>query len=220
MSLWKRPYSAYLFDLDGTLVDTALDINEALNRTLEDNGFPTVDVALTRHWVGHGAKILIEQALQHSAGRIDEAQSAAMLAHFLSYYSTHLAVLSEPYPEVVSTLQDLKAAGAKLAVVTNKMSALTEPLLNEIGLAVWFDEIVSGDSAPRPKPAADPVELTLARLGIAAGDALFVGDSETDVLAARAAGVAVVCVRDGYNHGQDVTQLGADGVIATFGELL
>ncbi len=223
---WQRPYQAYLFDLDGTLIDTVPDINAALNHTLQVSGFDTVNESLTRHWIGHGARVLIEQALAHADARHPATSAAlkhqqeAMLEIFLTHYRANLATLSAPYPKVLDSLTTLRARGAKLAVVTNKMAALTEPQIREIGMAEYFDLIISGDTAANPKPAPDPVLLCLAQLKVDASQALFVGDSETDVLAAQAASVAVVCVRDGYNHGQDVTQLDADGVIDTFEELI
>lgn len=218
---WYKPYQAYLFDLDGTLIDTAPDINAALNHTLKINDLPLVDEALTRHWIGHGARVLIEQALAHSPARSTSPDDADdMLETFLDYYRKNLATLSAPYPEVLATLTALRARGAKLAVVTNKMAALTDPLIDEIGMADYFDLVISGDTAANPKPAPDPVLLSLEQLQVDKAQALFVGDSQTDVLAAQAAGTAVVCVREGYNHGQDISALDADGVIDTFAELI
>lgn len=209
-----RPYPGYLFDLDGTLIDTASDINAALNHALTDAGFEPVDETLTRHWIGHGARILIEQAVQAQNGALDRVD--ALMGAFIAHYQDHIAQLSRPYPGVVETLDALRARGARLAVVTNKRALLTEPLLDALDLTRRFHCGVSGDTAARPKPAPDPALHACAALGLEPAEVLFVGDSETDVACARAAGCAIVCVPDGYNHGTPADRLGADAVIDSF----
>jgi phosphoglycolate phosphatase len=213
-----KRYRGYLFDLDGTLVDTAPDLNAALNLALAAEGFEPVDEALPRHWVGHGAQVLAEQALAHVGGpteRVDVLRDA-----FIHHYRRHIAVYSRPYPAVTETLAALQAVGARLAVVTNKRTDLSLPLLEALDLAGWFHSIVCGDTAARPKPAPDPALHACAELGLAPAEVLFVGDSTTDVVCARAAGCDVVCVADGYNHGIPAAELGADAVIASFRDLL
>ena len=216
---WRRQYDAYLFDLDGTLVDTAPDIAAGLNHALVQAGLNPVDSALTRHWVGHGARMALLQALQDQGAYTDEVLEE-LLPQFLEHYGNNVAVHSQIYPEVESTLETLRSQGAKLAVVTNKLTRFSEPLLTQIGLREHFDLVVCGDTTSTPKPDAAPVIYCLDEFSVAAGDTLFVGDSSTDVDAARAAGVPVVCVRDGYNHGVDVVTLNPDGVIDSFAELL
>jgi phosphoglycolate phosphatase len=212
-------FRGYLFDLDGTLVDTAPDINAALNHALRAAGLEPVDETLTRHWVGHGAQVLIEQALrQHNGSRHGDPQ--ALLEAFIDYYRAHIADHSRVYPAVLESLQTLRQRGANLAVVTNKRTALTEPLLDTLAMTHLFDSIVCGDTTAQPKPAADPALHACGELGLTPAEVLFVGDSETDVACARAAGCAIVCVRDGYNHGVPADALGADRVIDSFQELL
>lgn len=221
MASWAS-YDAYLFDLDGTLVDTAPDINAALNFCLSQAGLAEVDESLTRHWVGHGSRTLIAQALQHheATSAPIETLTDTLLPGFLDYYRNNLSAHSQIYPGVLQTLEAMRARGAKLAVVTNKLTELSVPLLEQIGLIELFDLVVCGDTASAPKPDPAPVDLCLQTFSVSPDAALFVGDSVTDVDAAKAAGVAVVCMRDGYNHGIDVTTLGADGVIVEFSELL
>lgn len=211
-------YPGYLFDLDGTLVDTAPDLQAALNHALTGGGFAPVSESLTRHWVGHGARMLIEQGLRHQQGDLQRIDG--LFGDFLDYYAANVAVHSRPYPAVVDSLQALRARGAKLAVVTNKPFALTRLLLDALHLTGLFAVVVGGDTAPRPKPAADPALYACEALRLAAADALFVGDSETDVGCARAAGCPVVCVPDGYNHGVAAEALGADAVIESFRDLV
>jgi phosphoglycolate phosphatase len=112
-----KRYPGYLFDLDGTLVDTAADLNAALNHALTGAGLAPVDLAHTRHWVGHGARVLIEQAL--AARDAADVSVDGLYDAFISYYQGHLAAISRPYPHVVETLEALSARGARLAVVTN-----------------------------------------------------------------------------------------------------
>ena len=218
-----RHYPAYLFDLDGTLIDTAPDINGALNVALNGAGCPGVNERLTRQWVGHGSQALLEQALthQHATYRItDEAFMARMLKCFVDYYSAHIADNSGPYPGVIDALRALQSRGARLAVVTNKLTGLSRQVLEELELDAYFDAIVCGDTLSQRKPDAAPARHACRLLNCATGDALFVGDSVTDVETARAAGCPVVCVRDGYNHGTPADQLGADAVIDSLIELL
>ncbi len=208
-----KAYDAYLFDLDGTLVDTAPDIMAGLNVSLTEHGFVAVDEALTRHWVGHGARKLIEQAMAHH-GRAKPAPDLieSMLQRFLDYYGSHIADDSTPYPGVAETLDQLQERAA-LGVVTNKHSRLTLPLLDALDLSRYFGVIVSGDTLENPKPAADPALHACAVLQADIARTLFVGDSATDVECARSAGCDIVCVRDGYSHGTRPEDLGADCVI-------
>ena len=226
---WRRLYQAYLFDLDGTLIDTAPDLHVALNHTLRSHNYPEVSLAHTRHWIGHGGRAMVAEALKHHhkaaqgnqfpASNLDERLDE-MMEVFLTYYEQHASDQSEVYPGVIETLDQLQALGAKLAVVTNKITRFTLPILENLGLAARLDAIVCGDTAERPKPDAAPVLYCLDALQTGASNALFVGDSLTDVTAANAAAVTVVCVRDGYNHGADVTELPLAGVIDHFSELL
>jgi phosphoglycolate phosphatase len=213
-----RRYRGYLFDLDGTLVDTAPDINGAMNAALTAAGLRPVDEALTRHWVGYGSRILMEQALDHQQHPHDGLE--ALLADFIAYYTEHIADHSRPYPGVTEVLHALKLEGSSLAVVTNKLTRLSVPLLNALDLAPLFDCIVCGDTAARAKPAPDPALYACQALSLSVKEVLFVGDSETDVSCARAAGCDVVCVADGYNHGVAPAELGADAIIDSFKDLV
>ena len=215
----NRSYLAYLFDLDGTLVDTVPDIDQALNHALATVDLAPVDIALTRHWIGHGSRTLIKQALEHHKKDAAESNIDELIAPFLDYYKANIAVHSHIYPEVKEALSTLQQRGIKLAVVTNKLTELSEPLLQHIGLYEFFDLVVCGDTASKPKPDPAPITLCLEHFALAPEHVLMVGDSETDVLAAQAASVDVACMRDGYNHGVDVTTLSADFILETFADL-
>ena len=225
MAIDPRGFRGYLFDLDGTLIDTAPDICAAVNHALERFGYGPAPQSLVRHWVGHGGKHCIEQAVAAahagSDGALpDPALVDAMLVPFLDHYGAHIADASRPYPHAVETLRTLSERNARLAVVTNKRIELTRKLLDALELTRWFDVIVGGDTAANPKPAPDPILFACDRIGLSPEDILFVGDSLTDVNASRAAGCAVVCLPDGYNHGIAPECLGADAIIGSMRELV
>lgn len=212
-------YRAFLFDLDGTLVDTAPDLSRALNHTLGKAGLGSVAESLTRHWVGHGVRAMLEAAFRHlglcpGPEELDRYQAA-----LVEHYAAHIADYSVPYPTVVETLHIL-AERAPLAVVTNKPTDLSERLLAALDLARFFPIVVGRGSTPRFKPDPEPALYACEHIGMAPEQALFVGDSETDVLCARAAGCGIVLYRHGYNHGKDPDRLGADRVIDSFDALV
>ena len=213
-------YDAYLFDLDGTLVDTAPDLMAGLNVCLAEHGYAAVDEELTRRWVGHGAAKMIEQALAHQGSDALPVNLAkSMLDRFLDYYVAHIADESAPYPGVREALASL-GRRAGLGVVTNKASRLTTALLDALDLARCFGIVVCGDTLGVPKPAADPVLYACASLGVDTQRTLFVGDSITDVQCARAAGCDVVCVPYGYSGSIAPEDLGADRLIDSLTSLV
>ena len=213
-------YDAYLFDLDGTLVDTAPDLMAGLNVCLAEHGYTEVDEELTRRWVGHGVARMIEQALAHQGREEPPAHLAkSMFDRFLEYYAAHIADESAPYPGVRESLASL-GPRASLGVVTNKVSRLTTRLLDALDLASPFGIVVCGDTLDVFKPAADPALHACASLGVDPARTLFVGDSITDVQCARAAGCDVVCVRYGYPGGMAPEDLGADRLIDSLANLV
>ena len=216
----KTHYEAYLFDLDGTLVDSAPDIGAALNYSLQQASLPVVSLDLVRHWIGHGSRTLVRQALLHRQMQPENRLIDQLLGPFLSYYVEHIADHSQLYPNTMATLLELKQRGARLAIVTNKLTELSLPLLTALDLKAHFDLIVCGDTTAKPKPAPDPIQHVLDLFKVAPEQALMIGDSDADIGAARAARVDVVCLRDGYNHGVDVASLNPDKVVDSIKELL
>ena len=213
-------YDAYLFDLDGTLVDTAPDLMAGLNACLADHGYSKVDEELTRRWVGHGVARMIEQALAHQGREEPPAPLAkSMFDRFLDHYAAHIADESTPYPGVREALDSL-GQHAPLGVVTNKVSRLTTPLLDALDLARCFEVVVCSDTVGVFKPAADPALHACESLGVGPAQTLFVGDSTADVQCARAAGCDVVCVRYGYTGGIAPEDLGADRLIESLANLV
>lgn len=219
----KQPlprFDGYLFDLDGTLVDTAPDLSAALSHALASEGLAATDIATTRDWVGHGARVLIERAAAAQSVPLDSDRVDRMHRAFLDYYRAHIADRSQPYPGVLQALEALERRGARLAVVTNKPEALSQALLNSLNLEHRFAALVGGDTARAAKPAADPAMLAAVRLELRADQLLFVGDSGTDVGCARAFGCPVACVTYGYRAGEPLDALGADWLIDSLEALL
>lgn len=215
MTDWR----GYLFDLDGTLVDTAPDLMRALNHALAEADLAPVDEGLTRHWVGHGVRAMLRAAFAHHGVECSADRFEALEAACLDYYGAHIADHSKPYPAVVETLAALSER-APLAVVTNKPAGLSERLLDALDMARFFQVVAGRGTTANPKPHAEPARYACERLGVPLAEALFVGDSETDVACARAAGCGVVVYRHGYNQGVAPESLGADRVIDSFRELL
>ena len=204
----------YLFDLDGTLVDTAPDLHNALNFTLEKVNVNPVDIALTRHWVGYGAKKIISSALElNNKDTPTDDELEELYSYFLTYYRRHIAEFSKPYSGVKLTIHHFAQNNCKLGVVTNKRFDLSHLLLEHLDLRKYFGVLVGGDSLTVAKPKPDPLLFACEKLNTLPTNALFVGDTKTDVLCARAAGCPVVLVPYGYNQGVSVSTLGADRIV-------
>ncbi len=211
---------AILLDLDGTLVDSAPDLAAAVNRLLAERGADAVTEAQVRDWTGDGARRLVARALGDRLGEEPaEADLDGALERFLALYEEGVYVRSRPYPGVIEGVQRLAAAGLRLAVVTNKPQRLVEPILEPMGIRESIDAIVGGESTEAKKPDPEPLRLAMERLGAASATVLMVGDSATDVEAARNAGVPVACVPYGYRRGVAPAELGADAVIEDLREL-
>lgn len=207
---------AIVFDLDGTLVDSAGDIVAALDALLVERGRPAVGPAAGRTMIGDGARVLIERGFAATGGPVADIDLA--LKRWFEIYSADIARLSRPYPGVRETLAEFRRRGLPLAVCTNKADAPSRLLLAKLDLAASFAVVVGGDVAHR-KPDPRHILDTLAALGVAPASALMVGDSPNDAKAAQAAGVPVVIVDYGYSH-RPVEELGADAVISDFRQLL
>lgn len=207
---------AVLFDLDGTLLDTAPDLHAAVCAMLADLGRPALPEEAVRRYVGRGAANLIKRALADSLDAADDSPAPAeALASFRRHYARENGRRAHYFPGVREGLEAIRAKGLPMGVVTNKPAAFTLPLLEMSALAEFFPLVVSGGDLPRHKP--DPMPLTWAcgRLGISPAEALFVGDSVNDFLAARAACCRVFLLPYGYNEGGDVRELDCDAIVPT-----
>jgi len=206
---------AVMIDLDGTLLDTIPDLAAAANGMLEELGRQPLPLDTVRNFVGKGIPRLVERALARDIdGHVPPEVLAQALPVFERVYAGVNGRYTTIYPGVREGLEQMRAAGFRLACVTNKSVAFSVPLLERMELAAFFELTVSGDTLPRRKP--DPLQLLHAceRFGVAPARMLMVGDSGNDVQAARAAGCPVFCVPYGYNEGHDVHSLDVDAIVA------
>lgn len=204
---------AYIFDLDGTLVDTAPDLLTALNTILAGEGCGPVAPGDLRLLVGRGARVLITEAFKLYGRSVEPAKLESLYAAFLKDYGNHVAAASRPFPGVVETLEALKAQGVRMGVLTNKPHEPTMTLVRDLELAGYFGAIYGQGVKPYLKPDRRLFEAIVADLG--GGRAAMIGDSITDVETARAAGVPVVLVSYGYTP-EPAHRLGADAVVDRF----
>ena len=207
---------AVIIDLDGTLLDTATDLANAVNLMLEDLGQATLSEELIATFVGKGAEVLVHRALGgHVEARAEPTLHARGLSAFYRHYEVQNGLTAQAYDGVHEGLQAMRAAGLKLACVTNKPQRYAEPLLERCGLSGHFEFVLGGDALPRKKPDPLPMLHAAQRLGVVPEHTVAIGDSINDALAARAAGMRVFVVPYGYNEGHDVHALDADAVVAS-----
>ena len=214
-----------LFDLDGTLVETAPEISDAVNDTLRHFRWPPVSEALVASWIGHGTIALLVQAIARARGATpDEVRARGWVERVRPVYDRHYAercgTRSRLYPGARALLAELRARGSRLAIVTNKEGRYTEHVLGIHGLDETFDRVVAGDTLPTKKPDPAGIRSCLAAFDVPAERALFVGDSSIDAATARNAGVPVWLVPHGYNMGEPVDTVDADRILPDFATLL
>jgi len=208
-----------VFDLDGTLAETAGDLMGALNVALASEGLDAVPLENARTMLGAGGKALIARGFARAGRALPADKHAALFEDFLAHYNAHIADNSWLFPGVVDALDRAAAAGWRLAVCTNKMEHSSRLLLDKLGIAGRFAFICGQDTFGVAKPDPKPLVETIASAGGALGHAIMVGDSRTDIDTARAAGVPVIAVDFGYTD-TPVAELNPDRVISHFDDLL
>jgi phosphoglycolate phosphatase len=212
-----KAVKAVLLDLDGTLLDTIPDLASAANAMLAELQRAPLPDTVIRNLVGKGIPNLVGRCLGYP-GESSAPDVRQALAVFKRHYAAVNGRDTRIYPGVVAGLRAMRAAGFRLACVTNKAAAFSEPLLEAKGLAHYLDMVVSGDTLPEKKPHPLPFLHICASFGIAPDEAVVIGDSRNDVAGARAAGCRVLCVPYGYSEGEDARDLGADAIVATLEE--
>jgi len=220
-----RAFDLVMFDLDGTLVETAPEICDAVNDTLRTFGWAPVDMDQVARWIGHGTGELLVQAVARATGDTpalvrESPRLAAIGTVYDRYYAERCGTRSHLYPQVREALATLRGQGVRLTVVTNKERRYTDRVLAAHALAEAFDRVVCGDTLATRKPDPAGVQACLREYGVAPRRALFVGDSSIDAATARNAGVPVWLLPHGYNMGQPIETAAPDRVIADFGALL
>jgi phosphoglycolate phosphatase len=207
-----------VFDLDGTLVDTAPDLIATLNTILAREGLPAVAFATARNMVGGGARHMIARGLAAAGMTRTAGEIEALCGQFIDHYAAHIADHSRPFPGVEAALDALASGGCRLAVCTNKLEWLSLKLLGALGLADRFAAICGADTFGVQKPDAAILRGTVARAGGDTDAAIMVGDAITDIAVARAVGIAVVAVDFGYSE-TPVAELHPDRIVSSFERL-
>jgi 2-phosphoglycolate phosphatase len=185
---------AVLFDLDGTLLDTARDLVNALEMVCAEEGHPGPDKQLAAQNVSNGAIGMVRVTFPN----LDAANHERLRARLVAIYEQNLVVYTVPYPGVLETLDQLATAGVRWGVVTNKLKYLAVPILEQVGLLDRCAIVVGGDTAARNKPHPDPIQLAMHEMGVTPEHVAYVGDAEKDVLAGKAAGTRTIAVTWGY----------------------
>jgi phosphoglycolate phosphatase len=215
----RRP-SLIVFDLDGTLVDSAPDIAYSVDAMLEKLGLPPVGEGPVRHWIGNGPAMLVKRALTGEMWPVGEpARFAEAYPIFMAVYEANMCDRSRLFPGVAEGLAALRVAGYKLACNTNKNSVFTLPLLDHLGIAGCFDFTGCGDQFTKLKPDPEPLLRTAEYFGLEPAACVMVGDSANDGEAARRAGFGFVAVPYGYHGGAGVDVLGPDAVVGSIADL-
>lgn len=207
-----------VFDLDGTLVDTAPDLVDTLNVVFAREGLPAVPYESARTMIGGGAKAMLLRGLEADGREATPALMDRLFAEFLEHYTANIAVRSRPFPGLIETLDLLAQRGHRFAVCTNKLERLSLLLLRELDLADRFAAICGQDTFGIQKPDPEILRRTIAAAGGAPGAAVMIGDSATDIRTARAAGIPVIAVDFGYSE-EPVAGYGPDRVISHFAQL-
>ncbi len=205
-----------IIDLDGTLIDTAREIARAMDRTLVDLKLERIPAREVERMIGRGVRTLMERALERAGAAgvdLDEA-----VERFEAHYAQTVGTTATLFPGVMPGLQRLRASGIKLAVVTNKPRFFTEQLLERAGIDGFFITVVAGDDGIPGKPRGEMLEAACKAMGSECAATLMIGDSDNDMLAARAAGCSVWCVPYGYNEGRAPETLACDRLVATIDE--
>ena len=213
-----------IFDMDGTLIDSAPDLARAVNFMLESLGKKTFSQKSIDFWVGNGAATLVKRALSGSR-EVDESMFSfelftKALDIFLDYYAKNLIVETKLFPNVKETLKELQTRGYKFALVTNKPFDFVEPMLKELEIVEYFELILGGDSLDKRKPDPQPLFHTCKKLGFKVKETVMIGDSKNDILAANNANMDSIALTYGYNYGESVKEYNPTWVYDDFSDIL
>jgi len=207
-----------VFDLDGTLIDTAPDLVDTLNVVFKSQGWPPVPFEAARNAIGGGARMMIAHGVAAEGIAVSPEKLEQLFADFIAYYSDHIADRSRPFPGLTDALDLLAANGSRLAVCTNKLERLSVLLLKQLHLADRFSVICGQDTFAIQKPNPEVLRRTVAAAGGSLANAIMIGDSATDIRTARAAGIPVIAVDFGYSD-PPVSEFDPDRLISHFAQL-
>lgn len=204
-----------IFDLDGTLIDTAPDLVRATNFSLKCAGLPPVSADVIKPHVGFGARRMILAGLEAQGKTLDDKSVDELLGHYLEHYAQNICIDSRPYPYVIEEIETLRREGARLAICTNKLEHMSRRLIDSLGVNHYFSAIVGRDTLSVCKPHPDHLLETIKQAGGTAARSVMIGDTETDITTARAAGVPVIGVSFGYSP-MPIEELNPDRAIDTY----
>jgi len=210
--------STIVFDLDGTLIDTAPDLVDTLNVVFRREGWPPVPYETARNTIGGGARMMIARGIAAEGIAVAPAKLEQLFADFIAHYTEHLADRSRPFPGLAAALDELASEGCRFAVCTNKLERLSVLLLKQLKLADRFAAICGQDTFGMQKPDPEVLRRTDAAAGGSLTQAIMIGDSATDIRTARAAGIPVIAVDFGYSD-RPLSELGPDRIISHFAQL-
>ncbi len=209
-----------LIDVDGTLVDSVPDLAWCVDRMMEQLGREPRGERQVRDWVGNGVERLVRRALVGALeGEPDDADFERAYPVFMELYAENTSKRSYLYPGVREGLDLIKTAGYQMGCVTNKAAQFTEPLLKDLGVFEDFSIIISGDTLAKKKPDPAPLLHAAEYFGCDPAQSMMIGDSVSDVAAARAAGFQIICMSYGYNHGVDIREANPDAVVDSMLEI-
>jgi phosphoglycolate phosphatase len=212
-----------LFDLDGTLVDSAPDLAFAVNKMLVELGSTPFSLDVIRGWVGNGARVLIQRALSGNtevSSELDHALTERALKIFFQVYQIHNCVETQLYSNVLDTLTALKTNGYRLVIITNKHERFIAPIIDGLGLNGLFELIIGGDTLERRKPDPLPLHHACQQLSVNIDQCVMIGDSKNDILAAKAAKMESIALTYGYNYGENIANYKPEVVMDNFDDLL
>jgi len=215
----KKP-AMVLIDVDGTLVDSVPDLAYCVDEMLKALDMPVRGEARVRHWVGNGVERLVRRGLiDQLDGEPDEALFEKAMPIFNALYAENTSKRSCLYPGVKEAMEFLKGTGVKIGCVTNKAAQFTLPIIKDLGVADYFEIVICGDTLAKKKPDPLPLLHAAEKLGVKPEESLMLGDSMSDVKAARAAGFDIICMSYGYNHGEDIRDSKPDAVVDSMDEI-
>ena len=212
------PAQTIVFDLDGTLIDTAPDLVDTLNVVFAREGLPPVPYDTARNLIGGGARAMIARGIAAEGRVFEPAKLEQMFVDFIAHYTTNIARRSRPFPGLIDALDALAGSGYRFAVCTNKLERLSVLLLEELKIASRFEAICGQDTFGIQKPDPEVLRRTIAAAGGSPQRAIMIGDSATDIHTARAAGIPVIAVDFGYSE-RPVAEFGPDRIISHFAQL-
>lgn len=207
-----------VFDLDGTLIDTAPDLLESLNHVIVSDGLPPVDQQKLRKFVGFGGRVMIQNAYDDVSKHLEDQKLDLLLADFIAHYTANMPGLSQPYPGLLTALDSLKQAGCNFAICTNKTEMLSKQLMDALSMAHQFEAICGQDTFPVRKPHPDHLLKTIEMAGGDRQNAIMIGDTPTDFATAKAASIPLVAVDFGYCD-EPVSKYEPDKIISHYDEL-